>query len=243
MDTQLQLLNHYIPNSLVVNAWSQHAAYDIKARVGDVMIRGPILPDIFGFMDGITTAKQFRADYESAREAVGADGTVTVRINSPGGATSEGSEIYNIIKSDDGRVDTVIDGMAGSMASIVALAGEHRAISEVGEVFIHNPHGVASGDAKVIRGFAKLLDKTAETMAALYDKHMDFSDTPYADAQGIMNSNGGFGAGLTPKEALSTGFVHEIIGDQPAEAEAHADIEQLATMLQDLDNRLATHVV
>ena len=57
-------------------------------------------------------------------KALGAVAELTVRINSPGGSVFDGVAIYNALKRHDARVTVWIDGIAASIASVIAMAGD-----------------------------------------------------------------------------------------------------------------------
>ena len=76
---------------------------------------------------------------------------VEVTINSNGGLVDMGNEIYTALRSYEGHVKVNIV-MAGSAASIIAMAGNTVAISPVGQIMIHN---VAMGLAAIIIQWTK----------------------------------------------------------------------------------------
>lgn len=66
-------------------------------------------------------------------------GDVTVRINSGGGSATEGAAIYAALSSYNGRITVVIDGVAASSASLIAMAGDEIVMSEGAWMLIHDP--------------------------------------------------------------------------------------------------------
>jgi ATP-dependent protease ClpP protease subunit len=64
---------------------------------------------------------------------------VTLRIHSPGGEIFDGHAIYNALRRHQGGVDVAIDGLAASMASVIAMVGEKRSMSENAYFMVHNP--------------------------------------------------------------------------------------------------------
>jgi ATP-dependent Clp endopeptidase proteolytic subunit ClpP len=89
-----------------------------------------------------------------------------VRINSPGGDVFEGFAIYNFLRGLD--VTVQIDGLAASMASVIALAGKEIRIASNGFFMVHNPWGVAVGDAEHLRDQADMLEKVQATLENTY---------------------------------------------------------------------------
>jgi len=73
---------------------------------------------------------------------------ITVRINSLGGYAHSGIAIYNALQQHPGKVVTIVEGLAASAASIVAMAGETRMLPG-SMLMIHNPWTFASGEPLV----------------------------------------------------------------------------------------------
>jgi ATP-dependent protease ClpP protease subunit/phage major head subunit gpT-like protein len=69
----------------------------------------------------------------------GMSGPLTVRINSGGGIATEGQAIYTALRSYDGPVDVVIEGVAASAASLIAMAGDTITMTTGSILMIHDP--------------------------------------------------------------------------------------------------------
>lgn len=96
---------------------------------------------------------------------------IHIRINSPGGYVFDGSAIFNAIYQSKANTKTFIDGLAASMASIIALASNEVEIAPNGMMMLHSPLSCACGNAKDFRETADTLDKIAESlMTAIIDK-------------------------------------------------------------------------
>ncbi|WP_342249375.1 ClpP-like prohead protease/major capsid protein fusion protein [Sphingomonas sp. OTU376] len=96
-----------------------------------------------------------------------------IRINSPGGYVMEGLAIYNamIRAAASGRkVTTHIDGLAASMASVIAMAGSEVIMADNALVMIHNPWDCACGDANELRRAADQLDRLRDQIVGIYAK-------------------------------------------------------------------------
>jgi ATP-dependent protease ClpP protease subunit len=68
-----------------------------------------------------------------------AAGDLTVRINSGGGVATDGQAIYNLLKDHPGKVTVVVDGIAASAASLIAMAGDDIVMREGAVLMIHDP--------------------------------------------------------------------------------------------------------
>jgi ATP-dependent protease ClpP protease subunit len=95
-------------------------------------------------------------------------GDLAVRINSFGGSVADGLAIYNALRRHNGRVTTHIDGIAYSIASLIAMAGAEIRMAGNAILMIHAPWGMAIGNAPEMREMADILDKHAEAMVASY---------------------------------------------------------------------------
>lgn len=93
---------------------------------------------------------------------------VTVRINSMGGSVSEGLAIYNQLTDFPGEVETIVDGFACSIASVIFMAGTKRIVPESSLVMIHNAWSSAVGDANAMRKAAELLEKVTTPSINIY---------------------------------------------------------------------------
>lgn len=92
---------------------------------------------------------------------------VEVTINSYGGLVDAGNEIYTALKLHNGPV-TIDVIMAGSAASIIAMAGKPTRISPVGQIMIHNVSMMAGGDYHDMDKASEILRKSNESLANAY---------------------------------------------------------------------------
>lgn len=101
------------------------------------------------------------------------DDDLDIRINSPGGYVMEGLAIYNAIvrqKAKGRKVTTHIDGLAASMGSVIAMAGEEIIMADNALMMIHNPWDCACGDAADLRRAADKLDMIRDQIVGIYAK-------------------------------------------------------------------------
>lgn len=97
--------------------------------------------------------------------------TINVHINSPGGSVFDGMTIFNALQNQKGKeVHTFIDGIAASIASVIALAGKTVNIAANGFFFIHNPSAFVGGTSKSMRKTADDLDKIRDQIVSVYVK-------------------------------------------------------------------------
>ncbi|HFS5811803.1 TPA: ClpP-like prohead protease/major capsid protein fusion protein [Citrobacter farmeri] len=110
------------------------------------------------------TAKQFVNDLR----ALGDVTHINLHINSPGGDVFDGIAIFNALKHHGAAITVHIDGLAASMASVIAMVGNPVIMPENTMMMIHKPWGFAGGDANDMRDYADLLDKVESVLIPAY---------------------------------------------------------------------------
>ncbi|MEV0197364.1 head maturation protease, ClpP-related [Nonomuraea sp. NPDC050691] len=95
-----------------------------------------------------------------ARDSAAAD--------SPGGEVFDGIAIANLLRSHPAKVTTWVDGLAASIASVIALAGDWVIMQPHSQMMIHNPWATCIGDAADMRDAAERLDRQSDNLAAVY---------------------------------------------------------------------------
>jgi len=144
------------------------------------------------------TAKQFIKDLNNIQTK-----NISLRINSPGGSVWDGDAIFNALRRSKANITTHIDGLAASMASIIALAGSTVEMADNAFYMIHNPWSLTIGDADQMRKDADLLDKIAGTMTSIYAKKTGMTEEEITT---MMNDE----TWLTAEEAMAFGFVDSV---------------------------------
>lgn len=96
-------------------------------------------------------------------------GDVTVRINSYGGDSFEGVAVKNALRAHAGHVTAVVDGVAASAASVIAVCGADRVVMRPGaELMIHDAWTFTDGNAADLTKVAADLERTSQAMAEMY---------------------------------------------------------------------------
>ena len=130
---------------------------------------------------------------------------ITVLINSGGGSVFAGNEIYSLLHGRD-DVDIQIQSMAGSAASVIAMAN-HSEISPVGMIMIHNVSiRGASGDYHDMKKNAEILQQMNAALAAAYKEK---TGKPEDEILKMMDRE----TWITANQALEMGFVDAITQD------------------------------
>ena len=118
-------------------------------------------------------------------KALGPVAELTVRINSPGGSVFDGVAIYNALKRHDAAITVWIDGIAASIASMIAMAGDEVVMPENAMLVLHDPSGLVAGTASDMRAMAEALDRMKAGMVAAY---RDKSGRDDAEIEALMEA-------------------------------------------------------
>jgi ATP-dependent Clp protease protease subunit len=122
--------------------------------------------------DSMISAKQFSDQLKNLAPTVN---TLNVRINSGGGDVFDGIAIYNRLKQFKGKKIVHVDGLAASIASIIALAGDEIIIGEGALFMIHLPWTYAAGNRMELDNTVQRLMDVEEQMLGIYAKKSNLS--------------------------------------------------------------------
>ena len=96
---------------------------------------------------------------------------INVHINSGGGSVFGGIAIYNILKRYDAEITVYVEGLAASIASVIAMAGDKIIIPENAQMMIHKPSSITWGNADDMRKEADILDGCQKVILNTYMQH------------------------------------------------------------------------
>ena len=190
-----------------------HSAMAAAARgaqaSAEILIYGDIGDSWWGES---VTASQFVKDIN----ALSAD-QITVRINSYGGSVHDGVAIHNAMKRHSATIDVQIDGLAASIASLIAMAGDKVTIAENALLMIHAPLTGVWGNAVSLREAADMLDTHSRAVATSYASK---SGKSAEDVLALLSD--GKDHWFTAAEALAEGYVDAVgaVNDDGAQASA-----------------------
>ena len=170
--------------------------YSIKAKANDTAEIS--IYDEIGFW-GVSAAS-FAQDLKSCGNNLK---QINLHIHSPGGDVFDGIAIYNLLKNHPANVTVYIDGLAASMASVIAMAGNEVIMPENAMMMIHKPWGIQGGDAEDMRKYADLLDKVENTLIPAYASKT--GKTPEELAEMLSAETW-----LTAKECVEQGFANKL---------------------------------
>ena len=132
-------------------------------KVNDDMAEVFVYGDIGGGWGGGIGADEFARELKALKVT-----DITARINSGGGSVFEGQAIYNSLVNHPAKVNVVIDGIAASIASVIAMAGDNISITEGSHIMVHKPWSMAMGDANSMRKEAEVLDSLESGIIDIY---------------------------------------------------------------------------
>jgi ATP-dependent protease ClpP protease subunit len=138
-----------------------------------------------------------------ARDLADVTGPVEVHLNSPGGEVYDGITIYNTLLARK-DVAVYIDGMAASIASVIAMAGNPVLIARQARMMIHDGFTMAIGNAQDLRDTAEQLDRASNNIASIYSEH---TGRPIDYWRALMKSETWFDAQETVDLGLCDRFI------------------------------------
>lgn len=200
--------------------------YEIKAalqgRIAEIFIFDVIVD--YAWDEDEVTAKGFIDELK----ALGELDEIRVRMHSPGGSVWAGNVIYNVLKRHKAKVTVIVDGLAASIASVIAMAGDTIIMPENAMMMIHNPMAYGSGNVNDLKKVIDRLETAKVGMLASYSDKTGLSDDKLIellDAETWMTAN----------EAKELGFADEV--GQPVEMAAKFDLSRYSKAPQALFNK------
>ena len=163
----------------------------------EIGVFGITASDVIGMLQGLKVA------------------TLNVHINSPGGSVFDGFAIYNALQRHPAQIIVHIDGLAASIASIIAMAGDEILMAENAMMMVHRPSVGMFGYADELRKEADVLDVLEGNLVSIYAARTGM--TP-EDVQAAMTAETWF----TAAQCKAKGFCTEVIASK--QIAAHFDL-------------------
>lgn len=176
-----------------MKTWYQIQAKKDKPKSADISIHDEI--GLWGI-----SASAFMRDLRGMGEL----DEIHLSIHSPGGDVLDGWAIYNSLKNSKAKITARVEGLAASMASVILMAADTVEIPENAYVMIHNPWGLAIGDADEMRDTADLLDKLGNGLVNAYTSRTGNTE---ADVRAWMDAE----TWMDGKEAVERGFADKLL--------------------------------
>lgn len=189
---------------------SKKSWYSIAAKAGVPKAAEISIFDEIGFW-GVTAAA-FGKDLK----ALGDVDDITVFINSPGGSVFDGLAIYNMLRQHPANITVKVMGVAASAASFIAMAGNKIVMPANTFMMVHNPMGVAFGNAAEMREWADILDKIAASLIGVYVARTGKDEKEVKD---LLDAE----TWMTAEEAKALGFADEVEAEMKIAAKFDLD--------------------
>lgn len=167
------------------------------ADAGELMLYGDISSSTW-WGDEVTP-KQFKADLDE----LGDIKQLNIYINSGGGDVFAGQAIYSMLKRHTATKTVYIDGLAASIASVIAMAGDKIIMPANAMLMIHNSWTVVAGNKERLRKIAEDMDKIDDTIITTYQAKTGIDAD---EIKALMDAETWF----TAEEAKQRGFADEI---------------------------------
>jgi|UPI000345BFB5 ATP-dependent Clp protease protease subunit len=144
------------------------------------------------------------SDVILALAQVGRGQDVTIRLNSGGGIATEGAAIHSAIAAHGGRKTIVVEGIAASAASVIAMAGDDVVMSPGALMMVHDPSGFTFGTVDDHEKQIVALTALATAMAGIFaEKTGKSADEVRADMRAEI--------WMTPEEAVAGGYADRVL--------------------------------
>lgn len=184
----------------------------VKVQGTDIILDGMVggEPDSFWFGDGFSATHVI-----DALAQIGTEQDITVHLNSGGGIATEGSAIHAALAQHKGKVKVIVEGIAASAASLLAMAGDTITMAAGAIMMIHDPASVTVGDAKAHRKSAEMLEAHGNAYAGVYASRASIS---LVKARAIMIEETWY----TGAEAVAAGFADSSSLDDDSETQPAA---------------------
>lgn len=203
---------------------AREAGYSIRNAAGDeAVVRiydeiwwlGVNAQDLVADLDGITAPK------------------MRVEINSPGGDVFDGIAIYNALRNHPAHVTTRVDGLAASIASVIAQAGDHRIMMSASQMMIHNAWGLAVGDTNDHADMSELLEQQDAVIAGIYASR---SGRDAETFRALMNAE----TWLTTDRALEEGLADEVVDPERREQPAGSFADKISAAVNAVEEAVTS---
>lgn len=176
------------------------------------------------------TANQFCEELAAA--VVGAS-KIVVPINSLGGDVFAANAIFNELMRHELPVETRVDGVAASAASLIFMAGDERIMPENATLMVHNAWTIAAGTADDLRDTAEMMDKVREGIVSAYRRSGQSEESVVE----MMDAT----TWMTALDAQALGFCTAI--EEPVKLVASANIEDALDRMSGVPAVLRTQLL
>jgi ATP-dependent Clp endopeptidase proteolytic subunit ClpP len=187
-----------VPN--LISFKNKHSGLTIRNKTttsAEIVLYGAI--GASWFEDSIS-AKQFSDMLKELPDTVT---DISVRINSPGGDVFDGYTIATRLKQHKAKVTTYVDGLAASIASVIALAGDEVVMGENAQLMIHNSWTFSYGNASDFENVIERLRDIDQQLVSVYAKKTKMTRD---EIKGMMDAE----TWISANDAVDQGFADRV---------------------------------
>ncbi|MCY7961355.1 Clp protease ClpP [Bacillus spizizenii] len=135
----------------------------------DIYFYGDIVSSEWGKWEDTDTCPE---DVRAFLKQVEGVKNLNIYVNSGGGSVFAGLAIYNMLKRNSAHKTVYVDGLAGSIASVIAMAGDKIVIPSNAFLMIHKPWSMSMGNSNDLRKMADDLDLIEEGILNVYSENI-----------------------------------------------------------------------
>lgn len=145
--------------------------------------------------------------------------TIELHLNSPGGSAFDGLAIKNALQQHDAHVVVIVDGLAASAASVIALAGDEIVMAPGAQMMVHDASAFCYGQASDMAKTSEILNKISDNIAAQYARRGGGTTDEW---RAVMLEETWF----NDEEAVTAGLADRVLATDDSEESRPADAAQ-----------------
>jgi ATP-dependent Clp protease, protease subunit len=166
-------------------------------NAGELSLYGTVSE--WSWWDDEITPRKFRDDINNLGEVE----EIVVKLNSQGGDVFAGLHIYQVLKEHKAHITVRVEGLAASIASTIAMAGDKVIMPKGSMMMMHNPWTYTAGEANELRQTADVLDSIRDALVEVYVAKTGLDEE---EIKSLLDSE----TWMTSSQAVERGFADEI---------------------------------
>ena len=149
---------------------------------------------------------------------------LTLKIHSPGGSVYEGFAIHELLTNSGHNITTIGEGLVGSIATVIFMAGKQRKLTKMSRFFVHMPLVMHA------EGNADNLEETVKDLREWEKLLVDFYSTRTKAGKRQLKELLKAETEMSAQNALDLGFATEILEPVMALATFKQNNEEMARL-------------
>jgi ATP-dependent Clp protease, protease subunit len=166
-------------------------------NAGELSLYGTVSE--WSWWDDEITPRKFRDDINNLGEVE----EIVVKLNSQGGDVFAGLHIYQVLKEHKAHITVRVEGLAASIASTIAMAGDKVIMPKGSMMMMHNPWTYTAGEANELRQTADVLDSIRDALVEVYVAKTGLDEE---EIKSLLDSE----TWMTSSQAVERGFADEL---------------------------------